>query len=867
MSDMRSFSTPMMQQYMKIKQQYADCLLFFRLGDFYELFLDDALLGARLLGITLTKRPRGKDGDIPMAGVPYHAASTYISKLIKSGHRVAICEQVSLPNSKSIVERAVVRIITPGTVLDDQSLLIPEHNFIMSVSFHAHKVGVAVADVSTGLLQLTEFERTEKVAELIARELQRFSPSECIVSPSTYGTPELLGMVIQTSAASSAFNQWKKGKKAVNLLLDHFSLLAMSSLSLSDSSPALESAASLLAYIEHTQQQTVEHFSNPEWYSSNECLVLDASTMRNLELFSTIRTADKKGSLYGLLDQTNSAAGARLLRRWLGEPLLNKDQIQNRHQAVAELVQQQSKRAALRIHTAALYDIERQLAKLSLRLATPAAVLNIAQSLEQCIAITGIVSTFSARFWEPFSHIDTSKVAAIITYIYDHLHTEMVDGTAIRMSIKPGVSKALDLLRDRVQGGEAWLLEFEQAERKRTGINSLKCKYNSVFGYYIEISNANLDAVPSDYTRKQTLVNAERFVTPELKAQEELVLSAQEKIDRLELALFQEIVDYVTAQRELIMKIAQALAELDVISTFAEISYVRNYCQPSMVETGELRITAGRHPVVESLVAEKFVPNDVHLDSETQQMLIITGPNMAGKSVFMRQVALIVLMSHLGCFVPAQSATIPITDRIFVRSGASDSISDGLSTFMVEMVETAAILNNLTENSLIVMDEIGRGTSTYDGISIASAIAEYLAKHTFKPKVLFATHYHELQALAYSYPDRIHNYQVAVERHQGKPLFLYTVIPGESSHSFGVAVAALAGVPEAVVKRAEELLEELESTKRRSTARLGTKSVIVGKRTHPIIEKLLLLDLRTTTPLDALNVLAEYQKELKDGEN
>jgi DNA mismatch repair protein MutS len=857
----------MMQQYMKIKQQYSDCMLFFRLGDFYELFLDDALLGARLLGITLTKRPRGKDGDIPMAGVPYHAAATYISKLIKLGHRVAICEQVSLPNSKSIVERAVVRIITPGTVLDDQSLLVPEHNFILAVAFHTRSVGVAVADVSTGLLKLTEFERTEKVAELIARELQRFAPSECIVSVSTYSDPELLGMVIQSNAAVSAFDQWKKGKRAVNVLNDHFSALAMSSLSLNESSPALESAASLLAYIEHTQQQTVEHFSNPEWYSSTECLLLDASTMRNLELFSTIRNADKKGSLYGLLDQTNSAAGARLLRRWLGEPLLDKDRILARHDAVAELVQQQSKRAAIRAHTAALYDIERQLAKLSLRLATPAAIINIAQSLEQFIAIHGIISTFSASFWQPHTEIDTKKVAIIIKYVYDHLNTELIDGTAIRMSIKFGVSRELDLLRDRVQGGEAWLLEFEQAERKRTGINSLKCKYNSVFGYYIEISNANLDAVPSDYTRKQTLVNAERFITPELKAQEELVLSAQEKIDQLELALFQEIVDYVTGQRELIMNIAHVLAELDVISTFAEISYVRNYCQPSMVETGELKITAGRHPVVESLVAEKFVPNDVLLNPQSQQMLIITGPNMAGKSVFMRQVALIVLMSHLGCFVPAQAATIPITDRIFVRSGASDSISDGLSTFMVEMVETAAILNNVTENSLIVMDEIGRGTSTYDGISIASAIAEYLAKHPSKPKVLFATHYHELQSLAITYPDQIHNYQVAVERHQGKPLFLYTMIPGESSHSFGVAVAALAGVPDLVVKRAEQLLSELESSKRQSTKHSIPNNGIVGEQRHPVINKLLTLDLTTTTPLDALNALAEYQKELKDGED
>lgn len=869
---MREFSTPMMQQYVKIKEQYTDCLLFFRLGDFYELFLDDALLGAKLLGITLTKRPRGKDGDIPMAGVPYHAASTYVSKLIQLGHKIAICEQVSAPNSKSIVKREVVRIITPGTVLDDQSLALPAHNFLMSVAFQSDMVGIAVADLSTGLLKMTEFERNEELAGLVERELLRFAPSECLVSPGSYEDPELLGIVLQTGTAISSFEDWKKGKKAYKILQDHFSAGALHTLQVKEQSAAVEAAASLLGYIEHTQQQTVEHFSNPEWYSASDSLLLDASTIRNLELFETIRGAEKKGSLYGLLDQTHSAAGARLLKRWMSEPLLKKEKIEERHQAVAELVQLQKVRSSLSEDLDGLYDIERQLAKLSLRLATPAAVLNIAQSLELALHILPQLDSCSATFWQPLKKLPKNKIKKIVARIRECFNDDSQDVTNVTGAIRAGVSSELDSLRDRLVGGEQWLQDFEQQERARTGINSLKCKYNSVFGYYIEVSNSNLDAVPDDYTRKQTLVNAERFITPELKKQEQLMLSAQEKIDQIELELFQQFVAEITAQREVITQTARVLAELDVITTFAEIAYSHNYCQPLMTDSQTLAITQGRHPVVEALVAEKFVPNDVTLSDDSQRMMIITGPNMAGKSVYMRQVAIIVLMAHVGSFVPASTATIPLTDHIFVRSGASDNISDGLSTFMVEMVETAAILNNLTDKSLIIMDEIGRGTSTYDGISIASAIAEYLAEADQKPKVLFATHYHELQQLADRFPKVIANYQVAVERHQGKPLFLYTVIPGKSSHSFGVAVAALAGVPDSVVERAEEHLAELEAQSTAHSKSSAAKKTPITKKTavqkpHPVLTDILALDVASTTPLTALNKLLEYQTLIKDGKD
>lgn len=861
---MRTFSTPMMQQYAQIRKQYADCLLFFRLGDFYELFLDDALLGAKLLGITLTKRPRGKDGDIPMAGVPYHAASTYINKLIAAGHKVAICEQVSLPNSKGIVERAVIRIITPGTVMDDQSLLTPDHNFIMAVTFEKEMIGIALADISTGSLKVTAFKNDKNLAQIIEQELQRHSPSECIISSDAYNDPAKLGLVSQSSVAVYPFAEWKKASQAERLLRQRFSKAALSEIFSTNQTAAICVTASLLAYIEHTQQQEVTHFSAPEWYSAHDSLLLDSSTIRNLELFQTIRTADKKGSLLGLLDVTSSAAGSRLLRDWLSQPLLEKKLIVARHQAVAELLAAQSRRNKIREALSQIYDIERQMAKLSLRLATPAAIINVAQSLEAFLKIHALVTKLESKYWHNLKSIKPTAVKKLLRYIFDHLHVDTEDALSISGAIKSGVNVELDELRDRLKVGEQWLENFEKNERARTGIGSLKCKYNSVFGYYIEVSNSNLDAVPKEYVRKQTLVNAERFITPELKKQEEFMLAAQEKIDVLELRLFQEVVEYVVEHTELTTRIAHDLAELDVIAAFAELAYVRNYVCPKITVDGRLEIIEGRHPVVESLVAEEFVPNNVYLDKKSQLMMIITGPNMAGKSVYMRQVALIVLMAHIGSFVPATAADISLTDRIFVRSGASDSISDGLSTFMVEMVETASILNHVTEKSLVVMDEIGRGTSTYDGISIASAIAEYMVEHPAQPKVLFATHYHELQMLAEVFPSKVKNYQVAVERHKGKPLFLYTVVEGKSSHSFGVAVADLAGVPKSVITRAEEILAELETKaahapKKKINKKAGTEKSVV--------ESLKQLDIAQTKPIEALNLLAQLQAKVSNGQS
>lgn len=867
MSDMQSFNTPMMQQYIRIKQQYSECLLFFRLGDFYELFLEDALLGARVLGITLTKRPRGKDGDIPMAGVPYHAANTYINKLIKSGYKIAICEQISEPNSKGIVERAVVRIITPGTVLDDASLPEKKHNFVMSISFTSKKIGIAVADVSTGYFKVTEIARSQEDVINLRREITAFSPQECIVSSVTYDDPVLLGMIsFQENTFIAPFHDWSSNQKIlVSALKNQYGLSTLHTLGLDGLNAAIEASANLIQYLEHTQQQKIVHLSLPLYYSTNDCLLLDSSTTTNLEIFSTLRSSKKEGSLLELLDQTSTAAGGRLLQTWLAQPLHSRLLITQRHDAVDELYKDQVKRTAIINQLRNVYDIERQLAKLSLNMATAAAVINISSSLKLFLSLQMLVQDLDSDFWSDFKKISKSEVNKIIEVIEKHLEESTTDNNSAVYKIRNGINSELDALRATRLGADKWLEEFENTEKKKTGISSLKCKFNSVFGFYIEVSNANLSAVPEYYQRKQTLVNAERFITPELKKHEEIILSAQEKIDILEHDIFNDLVKQVIAQSELIKVIALQLAQLDVISTFAQTAHSNNYCKPSIVDTNEIKIVAGRHPVVEALVQEKFVPNDVYLNGTTDQLLLITGPNMAGKSVVMRQVAVIVLMSHIGSFVPADKAVIPLTDRIFVRSGASDNISDGLSTFMVEMVEAAYILQHATSKSLVIMDEIGRGTSTYDGISIAWAIAEYfLTTPTTKPKVLFATHYHELQSLADQYPSQVKNYKVAVERHKGKPLFLYTLLPGKSSHSFGISVAELAGVPQSVLQKAERMLISLE----KKTAIIGSdKSNSTQSENIIIVGQLREININTLTPLEAFNVLIQLQNKIQDAKD
>jgi DNA mismatch repair protein MutS len=761
----RTFSTPMMTQYMGIKREYPDCILFFRLGDFYELFLEDALVGAKVLNITLTARPRGKDGEVPMAGVPYHAAEHYLAKLVKAGHKVAICEQITAPDKKGIVERAVVRIVTPGTVLNENSLAQKEHNHIASLSVskkndEVHTVGLAFADLSTGSFVCTQIkvENFQDFEQFLLRELLRFQPSECIISADLYEDSKILGLLRKIPQMNIfQFGNWEEfSSDAKNYIQQQFSIKSLRGFGIESKKEAVAASAVLLGYLNHTQQQTVSHIQNIQTYKPNEFVLLDRSTIVNLELFETLREGEKRGSLLSVIDKTTSAAGGRLLKKWLLHPLKNKQKIEQRLSSVEEFLFNRNSRTKIQGLLSELYDIERIVSKLSVGIGNPGDVINLKISLQKVLEIKSELSLLKSKLVKSVLLDISAEISTVISYIEKTILNEPKIDVRSGGIIAAGVNSRLDELREVSGGGKTWVKTFEQKERDRTGITSLKVKYNKVFGYYIEVSNSNLPSVPEEYYRKQTLVNAERFITEELKHYENLILNAEEEIGELEFKLFNEAVEEVLVYTKQLQKVAAAVASIDVVVGFASLSEEQNYNRPKIITKGNIKIAEGRHPVVEQLLEDsQFVPNDTLLNDTDHQLLLITGPNMAGKSVYMRQVALIVLLAHMGSFVPAKSAEISIVDRIFVRSGASDIIASGLSTFMVEMVETAHILNHATEKSLIIMDEIGRGTSTYDGISIAWAVAEYIVTSNQKAKTLFATHYHELQKLEEKYPKKI----------------------------------------------------------------------------------------------------------------
>lgn len=855
---------------MEIKKQYPDCLLFFRLGDFYELFLDDALVGAKVLNITLTARPRGKDGDVPMAGVPYHAAEHYLAKLVKAGYKVAICEQISEPDKKGIVERAVVRIVTPGTVLNETALNQKENNHIVSIYKNSEKnkyvTALAFADVSTGSFVTTQLtaDSQRELDQLILTELLRFQPSECILSNTHYNETDLLGLLKKVSGLSIfPFEQWDVFESdATQYLKQQFGVASLRGFGLETKLHSVIACAALLGYLNHTQQQTIVHIKKIESYQPHEYVVLDRSTIVNLELLQTLREGEIDGSVLQVIDHTVSAAGGRLLKKWLLHPLKNKKEIYKRLSFVEEQINNRNVRTKISTELSTLYDIERIIAKLSVGLANPGDVINLKYSLHKVLQIKEQLALLQNRFACELANTITSEIERVIATIEQRiLDTPKIDvrGGGI---IREGLSKRLDELRKVSGSGKSWVKEFEQKERDRSGIASLKVKYNKVFGYYIEVSKANLEHVPGDYYRKQTLVNAERFITEDLKRYEELILTAEEEISELEYQLFLETVSQIMQFVEPIQTVAHTLAVIDVLTGFADLAQKQRYVQPELSTSGELVIRDGRHPVVETVLEDsQFVPNDTYLNETDHQLILITGPNMAGKSVYMRQTALIVLLAHIGSFVPARSAKVSLVDRIFVRSGASDIISSGLSTFMVEMVETAHILNHATKKSLIVMDEIGRGTSTYDGISIAWAVAEYLVTSGVSAKTLFATHYHELQSLADQYPDKIKNFQVAIENDRDGPVFLHKVIPGGASHSFGVAVAQLAGVPKVVTVQAMEILRRLElQSGTVSKKRMSKKNEPSYLDETVALQK---LDLENMTPLQAHQFLVELQNKIK----
>lgn len=858
---MQDFSTPMMKQYIEIKKQYMDCLLFFRMGDFYELFLEDAHIGAKVLDIVLTSRSKGKDGRIPMAGVPYHAVDSYISKLVKAGYKVAICEQITEPNKYGIVEREVIRIITPGTILDEHSLEQKEHNYIMSLIVHGNIYGIAFADVTTGLFQILEIDNSKKNNSLLD-EIMRMKPSECILTEDLYNNPEILKQL----KAYKDLNIYPIHdgdyfvKKYTNIIEQQFGKQLSVHPNIFKLKTALQAAAVLIGYLQYTQKDNITHFKTISLLASAKEMVLDYSTVLNLELFSTLRTKQDKGTLIHFLDNTFTAMGGRKLREWVQRPLINKEEICKRQEVVSEMLQNISFRKELQTAIKSISDIERTVSRLSLRLGNARDLIQLRDSLKQILVVKKIISSSKIPLIEEINNAISNDLQNII---------EKIDKTIVNLPpiviteggmIKSGVDKELDSLHEIIYQNKEWLEMLEKQERQRTGISSLKIRFNKVFGFYIEISKANLENTPSNYFRKQTLVNAERFITDELKRKEEIILAGEEKIFVLELNIYKKLLEEVLQKTSIIQNSANSIAILDCLLNFANIAEINYFSKPKIIDSGEIIITEGRHPVVEQSIGdEQFVPNDTYLDSKNNQLLLITGPNMAGKSVYIRQVAVIVLLNQIGSFIPARKAELSIVDRIFVRSGASDIISEGLSTFMVEMVETAQIIQKATSDSLVIMDEIGRGTSTYDGISISWAIAEYLVSNkNNKPKTLFATHYHELQELEEQHKN-IKNYHMAIQDENNKPVFLYTLMPGGTSHSYGIAVAHLAGIPDEVINSSYNVLKNLE--KRETETAIDENIINQKTEDSELVSALQKVDINNITPMQALELLSKLKKK------
>lgn len=860
----QQFTTPMMKQYEGIKKEYQDCLLFYRMGDFYELFLEDAHIGAKILDITLTSRAKGKDGRIPMAGVPYHAVDPYLHKLVKAGHKVAICEQVSEPNKKGIIDRQVVRVVTPGTILDQKALNQKENNFIISLIVNDTTLAIAACDISTGQFMVLERDASN-LAQTIRDECGTIQPSECILSEEDYHNPMLIKLLRQERTINvTCFKKWNEvTKKPDHYVKEHFKIASLESFGIEKKSLSVHAAAALLGFLKETQKDQVRHITSIHTLQTQDHLTMDRSTINNLELFNTLRDNDDTATLIGVMDKTKTAMGARLLRRWMKKPLVDTQHITDRYDAVDELITNKDMFTFLGSAMSDITDIERLLSRVSVGLGNARDIVTMSQSIRRILHIKEYVSTNATSSLLTKQNDSIDDGLQQLTHLIDAtLVTEPPISIREGGMIQSGINTRLDELRSHIGGNKEWIANLEMTERKRTSISSLKVRYNRVFGFYIEISHANKHLVPDNYIRKQTLVNGERYITPELKHYEELILTAQHEIYELEYQLFSSLVLTVIKETTRIQQSCMSISIIDCIYSFADIALTFRYTRPVMSDTDQLDIVDGRHPVVERLLTDsQFVPNSVTLNSKHNQLLLITGPNMAGKSVFIRQVALLVLMAQMGSFIPATRATMSIVDRLFVRSGASDVITQGLSTFMVEMVETAYILNHATRQSLIVMDEIGRGTSTYDGISIAWAIAEYLVTHEKNPaKTLFATHYHELQQLEHIYPKSIKNYHMEVIQEEETPIFLHTLQPGGASASFGIAVAKLAGIPETVINKAETLLHTLEQTHRTNNKERDTTN---QSRELSLTEKTIkTLDLQNTTPLQALTLLSDLQNNI-----
>ncbi|MBP7118681.1 DNA mismatch repair protein MutS [Candidatus Woesebacteria bacterium] len=844
---MTEFTTPMMKQYMNLKKQHEDCLLFFRLGDFYELFLEDAHIGSRVLGITLTGRPKGKDGRIPMAGVPYHAVDGYLAKLVKAGYKVAICEQVTEPNKQGIIEREVVRIVTPGTLIDERAIEKKEHNYVTAISIEKNELAIATCDLSTGEFNVSH-KYVDDLQQSLSDQLVKLNPSECILNSENYNDPDFLGFIKKITRSSIfCFHSWESyTQNSETFLKNHFHVASLAIFGLPNRPIAIEVCAALLGYLQETQKNDLSHIRKISMHETSHFVKLDRATIVNLELFSSIRERDSQGTLLTAIDCTQTPMGGRLLKEWITMPLMDKDEIEKRLDAVEEFVKTNNTEVATLLNE--ITDLSRVLSKVTIGIGNARDLIGIKQNLVTILQIKKHLARYKSKLIKTCEKNISEELSDLINYIDKSIEQDCPINVKEGGIIKDNVDQQLDELRDIVRGGKTWITKMEAEERARTGINSLKLRFNKVFGYYIEISKANLSHIPDNYMRKQTLVNGERFITPELKEKEDLILTSEAQVNQIEYEIYKQVVAHTLTYIADIQSAAESIAHIDCVFSFAQCAKQWNYTRPTILYSNEIRVKDGRHPVVEQLVGKNdFVPNDLTLSPIHGQIALMTGPNMAGKSVYLRQAALITLLAHIGSFVPAKSAHIGIVDAIFVRSGASDVIAAGLSTFMVEMVETAFILNNATDKSLIVMDEIGRGTSTYDGVSIAKAIVFFLVQN-FKvpPKTLFATHYHELTKLQEEFPTKIHNFHMEIDEHNGHLTFLHTIAKGAADKSFGVAVAALAGVPKEVVEKANEFLSTFSES-----------ALITESSEANYIDT---IDLDKTTPIEALNILKRIKE-------
>ena len=877
--------TPMMKQYMETKAQYQDCILFYRLGDFYEMFFDDALTASRELEITLTGKNCGQEERAPMCGVPYHAVESYLNKLVSKGYKVAICEQVEDPKTaKGIVKRDVVRIVTPGTNLDTQALDETRNNYIMCIVYIADRYGVSVSDITTGDYFVTEIPDSTKLMD----EIYRFSPSEIICNEAFYMSGmDLDGMKDRLGITIYSLDSWYFDDDVCRQkLLEHFQVTSFAGLGLADYDCGIISAGALLQYLLETQKNSLSNLTHITPYAAGKYMMLDSSTRRNLELCETLREKQKRGSLLWVLDKTKTAMGARTLRKYVEQPLIDKNEIEKRLDAVAELKDSAISREEIREYLSPVYDLERLITRIAYGTANPRDLTAFRSSLEMLPHIRYILEEMQSELLKNI-HDDMDPLEDLCTLVKDAIREEppiaMKEGNIIR----DGYNEEVDKLRRAKSDGKEWLAKLENDEKEKTGIKNLRIKYNKVFGYYLEVTNSYKDMVPDYYTRKQTLANAERYITPELKELEDMILGAEDKLYALEYEIYSQVRDTIAGEIERIQKTAKAVAALDAFASLAVVAERNNYTRPKINEKGIIDIKDGRHPVVERMIPnDMFIANDTYLDDKKHRISIITGPNMAGKSTYMRQTALIALMAQIGSFVPAKSANIGLSDRIFTRVGASDDLASGQSTFMVEMTEVANILRNATSKSLLILDEIGRGTSTFDGLSIAWAVVEYISdSRLLGAKTLFATHYHELTELEGKISN-VNNYCIAVKEKGDDIVFLRKIVKGGADKSYGIQVAKLAGVPDLVIERAKEIVEELSdedvtakvseiavrerSEKKRPKVKkydevdIAQMSLFDTVKDDDVLEELKNLDVGNMTPIDALNTIYRLQNKLKN---